>query len=60
MSTYNITCGKIASPYSKRKHKITYASLEDAMNARSKQLKQGRNQRPYKCKSCGYYHLTSN
>ena len=59
MATHNITCGKLSNPYSNRKHKRSYPTLELAMEARLQQLKRGRNQRPYKCK-CGSYHLTSN
>ena len=59
MSTYNLKCGALASPYSTRKHKRTYETLELAMQARDELLRKGRNQRPYKCTSCGMYHLTT-
>ena len=61
MSQFNLKCGARLNPYSTstRKHKVSYATLSDALNARMHLLSKGYNQRPYLCKGCGDYHMTT-
>lgn len=59
MSKYNLSCGAMSSPYTEKKAKRAYPTLIDAIQASQLQLSRGNNQRPYKCKGCDQYHLTS-
>jgi hypothetical protein len=59
MSKHNLTCGKLSSPYSTKKPKRAFATLTEAIVKSKIQSSYGNVQRPYLCKVCGNYHLTT-
>jgi hypothetical protein len=59
MSKHNLICGKLTSPYSTKKAKRAFTTLSEALVKSKIQSSWGRVQRPYLCKVCGNYHLTT-